>query len=737
MEISSNIIPLDTVSYGGFLSGFIEASVEKAANGVNGDCIVHYSGKQSKYEMIVKLENKKRNGIAQILRNGVPHMKVEYKDGVLTGVVERMNSYGIVDLRGQLVNGLESGLFEEFDNNEQVVWQGYYRNGMRYSEVVESERLKGYYDERSVSSGLLLSISQYDDSLHDKNGHCMEYENGNWVGEWVYENGKKRRPIREYRNGKISLYDENGANTFIERLSKDEVKNGFYGHESMEGMEGYCKEVNSNGELVSIAEYDALRMKKNGKCFELENGKVKRVCLYKADRLVRVMIVFNGSTMTEYDSSGREVYEGGFRMSAKYEIVREGNGKEYVLQEVSSKGVAGRNGITSLVGEWRKGKKNGKLYEVGEDDSVIRVCIYENDQMIRVVQEFHDAVMIEYNNNGKRVYEGGFKGDRKNGFTKEGDGIEYDGESRVALYSGQWKNGEREGLGTEYHDGYALYTGEWRHGMRNGRGKEMDEKGKVIYSGLWWNGIRSSVFSAATIIVALSAVVAIISLVAGAILRAYSVTINDCDQMNQYSVHRSNLAKSLSFEQAYKCERIEIGKELFRRVRVFEVYGKNELESIDIGEKSFTFTETTYQTRNRTIMDGDCRIVNCSKLQFIRFGARSFFDYHSLELSSLPSLQSIDMGEGCFYYAPLFSLVGRFEKMTGILDLPQLQSITLGKTSFHLCQSVVFEGILVASLMIQICPNCSPFNWVMMPSMAMKVMIGKRFLRIPTTSIIH
>ena len=207
MEISSNIIPLDTVSYGGFLSGFIEASVEKAANGVNGDCIVHYSGKQSKYEMIVKLENKKRNGIAQILRNGVPHMKVEYKDGVLTGVVERMNSYGIVDLRGQLVNGLESGLFEEFDNNEQVVWQGYYRNGMRYSEVVESERLKGYYDERSVSSGLLLSISQYDDSLHDKNGHCMEYENGNWVGEWVYENGKKRRPIREYRNGKISLYD--------------------------------------------------------------------------------------------------------------------------------------------------------------------------------------------------------------------------------------------------------------------------------------------------------------------------------------------------------------------------------------------------------------------------------------------------------------------------------------------------------------------------------------------------
>ena len=67
--MSSNIEFLNTELNGGFLSGFVEASVEKPADGRNGECIVHYSGKYSKYEMIVPLVNGMRDGEALIVND--------------------------------------------------------------------------------------------------------------------------------------------------------------------------------------------------------------------------------------------------------------------------------------------------------------------------------------------------------------------------------------------------------------------------------------------------------------------------------------------------------------------------------------------------------------------------------------------------------------------------------------------------------------------------------------------
>ena len=64
----------------------------------------------------------------------------------------------------------------KFNRSKRVVWQGYYRNGERYSEVVESGELKGYYDEKSVATRSLLSTAQYDDSIRDKNGRCFKFK---------------------------------------------------------------------------------------------------------------------------------------------------------------------------------------------------------------------------------------------------------------------------------------------------------------------------------------------------------------------------------------------------------------------------------------------------------------------------------------------------------------------------------------------------------------------------------
>ena len=96
---------------------------------------------------------------------------------------------------------------------------------------------------------------------------------------------------------------------------------------------------------------------------------------------------------------------------------------------------------------------------------------------------------------------------------------------------------------------------------------------------------------------------------------------------------------------------IVIGDSCFGKVRVFELDGLCELESVVIGQQSFKISssERSY---------GSYRIVNCPKLKSIQIGDESFWDYHSFELNNLPSLQSIDMDDYCFYYAPSFSLTG-------------------------------------------------------------------------------
>ena len=108
---------------------------------------------------------------------------------------------------------------------------------------------------------------------------------------------------------------------------------------------------------------------------------------------------------------------------------------------------------------------------------------------------------------------------------------------------------------------------------------------------------------------------------------------------------------------------IVIGDNCFGKVRVFDLNGLSELESVVIGQKSFTYAKTREEIWNKVRTDGTYRIVNCPKLKSIQIGYISFGDYRSFELNNLPSLQSIDMGHRCFYYAPIFSLTGLIDGM--------------------------------------------------------------------------
>ena len=117
---------------------------------------------------------------------------------------------------------------------------------------------------------------------------------------------------------------------------------------------------------------------------------------------------------------------------------------------------------------------------------------------------------------------------------------------------------------------------------------------------------------------------------------------------NSYS---DSSVTELKLSGLVRLKQIVIGDECFRSVRLLELDGLRELESLTIGNKSF-------QIGNQRQIDRVCRIVNCPKLKSIQIGDDSFSDYHSFELNNLPSLQSIEIGVRCFFWAPSFSLIG-------------------------------------------------------------------------------
>lgn len=113
--------------------------------------------------------------------------------------------------------------------------------------------------------------------------------------------------------------------------------------------------------------------------------------------------------------------------------------------------------------------------------------------------------------------------------------------------------------------------------------------------------------------------------------------------------------EELSMEGYLRLRTIVIGDDCFDRIRQLEVVGLRALESMVVGNGSFTSCKEGHELRG-----GICRVSNCPRLSRITMGDYAFGDYSSLELQSLPSLQSLQIGDGSFYNAPLFSLRSTF-----------------------------------------------------------------------------
>ena len=168
-------------------------------------------------------------------------------------------------------------------------------------------------------------------------------------------------------------------------------------------------------------------------------------------------------------------------------------------------------------------------------------------------------------------------------------------------------------------------------------------------------------------------------------------------------------------------ESIEIGNDCFGSVQTFKIDGLNRLKTIKIGNYSFTQKKNWYgDDKSKSF-----HILNCESLESIQIGEYSFSDYAGeFELKNLPQLQSIQIGtignsSYNFYYSS-FVIRGielilniwmiRSSKSTIhyirlwcirsflinnnrkywmnsnemiVIDLPSLQSITLGRNALE------------------------------------------------------
>ena len=91
---------------------------------------------------------------------------------------------------------------------------------------------------------------------------------------------------------------------------------------------------------------------------------------------------------------------------------------------------------------------------------------------------------------------------------------------------------------------------------------------------------------------------------------------------------------------------LKVGNECFEYVKKVNICGLRELESVEIGSKSFR--------RDNDSKGGSFYLKNCPKLKELRItGVRSFEDYTVCEIENVNALEVIEMGYDNFFSASL------------------------------------------------------------------------------------
>ena len=238
-----------------------------------------------------------------------------------------------------------------------------------------------------------------------------------------------------------------------------------------------------------------------------------------------------------------------------------------------------------------------------------------------------DTELIDLDASGRR-WEGSVRNSKPFGY-----GVLYNEEGEKE-YEGYIVDGSKTYRGVEYYSGIASihYDGSYFNYRKQGYGTLYDRTGVILYQGLWKNDDPvSSNFDGSTI---------------------NSTTKSVMTQKWAFNrVHSFSLGSYLS-----SLTNLEINNSCFRNARLVSLKGLPALETVVIGASSFRFG---YDKRD----DGCCDIKDCPKLFSIHFKRKSFRDFRELHLIRFPVLQSIIIGELCFFFAPILTIAGFVQRI--------------------------------------------------------------------------
>ena len=99
--------------------------------------------------------------------------------------------------------------------------------------------------------------------------------------------------------------------------------------------------------------------------------------------------------------------------------------------------------------------------------------------------------------------------------------------------------------------------------------------------------------------------------------------------------------KVLDFSRFRNLREVRVGYECFEYVDEVKLIGLNRLESVVIGENSFTKEKRSWDNDpNRHFY-----LKNCERVRELKIGGFSFSDYSVCEIENVPSLEVIEMGD--------------------------------------------------------------------------------------------
>ena len=295
-----------------------------------------------------------------------------------------------------------------------------------------------------------------------------------------YVNGK--------REGVVQKFDADGNRTEMVRCSNGGEVSVLH---PLSSPEGYWEERSkATNEILSVAQYTADFSAMDGLCFIYEQGRVKRGEWYRGGRMERVVVEFDEKVRTEFGEGGEKCFVGEYRKDVASGFCREGkgcvleggvvarvnvyaNGEEarrwkVLVDEVMTE--MDEKGVVVYVGEYAENPElfcprcgRGMVFENGE---LKCVGVFEGDAMKRKELEFEKELMMEYDDEGKMVYWGGYVKNGKGVFLRDGQGTVY--EKGVVAYCGCFEKGRLKHTTKEFRDGVMI---------------EYDKKGKKVYEG--------------------------------------------------------------------------------------------------------------------------------------------------------------------------------------------------------------------------------------------------------------